>query len=623
MKTPSSRCVSICLLTSLVPIFGLAGGGLANAGPTTPSTPTISITPQTPNFDVKDPTNLQEAANFAWQEFIALTWPAPAQGPTSFQRGVPLTDGSTPYGKPGPTGQVVFETFRHRVEAFPGAGDPNGYDPTKPDIGFSSIPVYRYANGLIPPAPGMKNPAIPPYNNLDEATQITTNSMYAGIVDPHPEMGGNSQTNQVEKILFQAKVNETQYAYVAANKYWGSDANPNLGNILYNSGQFVQTGDSKTYPPPYTNLPPSDPANKKLGTIEIKTAWRRLNKNEDPSKFYTARVRYYVGSVNGGTSTVQGFIDSDQAGETWGLIALHIIQKTPNAPAFIYATFGHINNIVDANGSPIEEPDGTTKPAYVNNQPFIPTLTITPAPNVKGTYQTETTTGSPPAKTNSPQLYYHNTTGQWVTTCPSVNPPLCQQGTDVTKTPATYYMGTVNVNRRLFMIPPTISAANQAAHQAIAAVNNQAVWLNYRLINVQARPIDISNVTAADEPTYYLANEVVETNPSLQHFRGGLVTSGRIFDYDYTGAKDFNTFIVKYPSPNNPVIESKYLMGGCMGCHGSQGQKAGGDFSVLLARGRILAPDIIQADETQGLLMQNLAKRYGIISPGAKKQPVK
>ena len=224
----------------------------------------ITVTPVTPNFDIQDPTNLSEAANFAWQEFIALTWPAPAQGPSTFPRGMPLTDGSVPYGKAGPTGQVVFETFRHKVEVFPGMGNPNGYDAGKPDFGFSSIPVYTYQNGLIPPAPGIKNPAVPPYDNLDEVTQISLNAMYAGAVDPHPSMGGSSQTSQVEKILFQAKVNETQYDYVASNKFWGQDVNPNLATILLNSGSFVQTGDAKTYPGPYINLPPSDPANKKL-----------------------------------------------------------------------------------------------------------------------------------------------------------------------------------------------------------------------------------------------------------------------------------------------------------------------------------------------------------------------
>lgn len=620
-----ARYAKIGLLLSLVFLTGLTLRGSARHA--SPQTPSISVTPQTPNFDVQDPTNLQEAAYFAWQEFIALTWPAPAQGNPSgsFPRGMPLTDGSVPYGKPGPTGQVVFETFRHKVEVFPGGSgiNPNGYDSSKPDYGFSSIPVYHYASGLIPPAPGITNPAIPPYDNLDEVTQISLNAMYAGAVDPHPALGGSSKTSQVEKILFQAKVNQTQYVYVASNTFWGQDANPNLGTILSNSGNFVQTGDAVTYPGPYINLPPSDPVNKKLGTIEIKTAWRRLNKNEDASKFYTARVRYYVGSVSNGVPTVQGFVDSDQVGETWGLVALHIIQKTPNAPTFIYATFGHINNIVDPNGNPVEEPDGTTKSQYVNSPPFIPALNIVPAglqitcPSAPP-YQTEMVAGTAAANTNSPQLYYANVSGKWVTTCASQNPPLCQQSTDGGGTTATFYEGPVNVNRRLYMIPPTITAANRAAQQAISAANSQAVWLNYRLINVQARPIDIANVQPADEPTFFLANEVVETNPSLQHFSGGLnVVSGKIFDYScflfpQPSGKDYNTFVVV--DPNKPVI-NKYTMGGCMGCHGSQGQKAGGDFSVILASGRVSSPDIIQEDETQGAAMLTKAKRYGIVGP--------
>jgi hypothetical protein len=630
MKAQLSRYKVGGLLLTSVLLAAVIGVKLAYPEPVksvNAQVPTITVTPLTPNFDVQDPTNLQEAAYFAWQEFIALTWPAPAQGPTAFPRGVPLADGSVKYGESGPTGQVVFETFRHKVEVFPGTGAPNGYDKAKGDLGFSSIPSYTYASGQIPPAPGIKIPAIPPYDNLDEVTQITTNSMYAGVVDPHPNMGGNSQTDQSEKILFQAKVNETHYNYVASNMYWGSDVNPNLGNILFNSGQFVQTGDSKTYPPPYMNLPPSDPANKKLGTIEIKTAWRRLNPKEDPKKFYTARVRYYVGTINNGNPTITGFVDSDQVGETWGLVALHIIQKTPNAPSFIYATFGHINNIVDANGVPVEEPDGTTKPPYVNSPPFIPALVITPpSTTVKLGYQTETTTGLPAANTNSPQLYYHNTSGQWVTTCANVNLPLCKQDTDAGTPPvkAIFYEGPVNVNRRLFMIPPTITSANQVAHQAIGAVNNNAVWLNYRLVNVQAHPIDITNVTADNMPTYYLANEVVETNPSLQRFSGGLVTSGRIFDVDFLGNKDFNVFVVNNSNPMMPTIASKYLMGGCMGCHGSQGQKQGGDFSVLLARGRVPAPDIIQENETQAALMQMKAKaRFGIPKSAVSPKKVK
>ena len=40
---------------------------------------------------------------------------------------------------------------------------------------------------------------------------------------------------------------------------------------------------------------------------------------------------------------------------TWGLVALHIIQKTPSAPYFIYATFEQADNIKTVGGKPVED----------------------------------------------------------------------------------------------------------------------------------------------------------------------------------------------------------------------------------------------------------------------------
>lgn len=47
-----------------------------------------------------------------------------------------------------------------------------------------------------------------------------------------------------------------------------------------------------------------------------------------------------------------------------------------------------------------------------------------------------------------------------------------------------------------------------------------------------------------------------------------------------------------------------------MGCHGSQGQKSGGDFSVLLARGRVLFPDVIGEDEENAEAARTLSIKY-------------
>jgi hypothetical protein len=69
---------------------------------------------------------LQDAAAFAWQEFIALNWPAVAQTGASGDRETP--DTTKAFGEVDPTfgTPLVWETFRHKVEIFPGTGSPHG-----------------------------------------------------------------------------------------------------------------------------------------------------------------------------------------------------------------------------------------------------------------------------------------------------------------------------------------------------------------------------------------------------------------------------------------------------------------------------------------------------------------
>jgi mono/diheme cytochrome c family protein len=55
------------------------------------------------------------------------------------------------------------------------------------------------------------------------------------------------------------------------------------------------------------------------------------------------------------------------------------------------------------------------------------------------------------------------------------------------------------------------------------------------------------------------------------------------------GLPIYNTFL----RPGAPKGEAwrKLNTGGCVGCHGAQGQQVGGDFSVILARGRVTPPE--------------------------------
>ncbi|HEU0015089.1 MAG TPA: hypothetical protein VFQ45_15475, partial [Longimicrobium sp.] len=283
---------------------------------------------------------------------------------------------------------------------------------------------------------------------------------------------------------------------------------------------------------------------------------------------------------------------------TMGLVALHIIQKTPGQPYFVFATFEQADNLLTASGQPVEDENGAVRAgmdSVLQAAPMDPVITSQfaqdPAPNG---YDTSNIQHQAPAVANSTpgsRLYYVNTPNQ----------PEPQ--------------GVISVNRRVHGIPQTIIDANEAAHAAMtqyAQANNlpAAVWQNYKLINVQYVPIDKQPgvaYTGADSATYYQANIVVETDQNLQVFSGqfqpAFPGNSNTFPLitDWCGSNPTGT-VDGCPTPpaNGPFHNvyaggQGYNMGGCMGCHGNA-QVKGGDFSFILLGGNNSAPDPADAE---------------------------
>jgi len=123
---------------------------------------------------------------------------------------------------------------------------------------------------------------------------------------------------------------------------------------------------------------------------------------------------------------------------------------------------------------------------------------------------------------------------------------------------------------RAHPINPPIPPVNDAVHALFKARDPATIWQYYKLIGVQGMPINGPPTPTPPNPQasyYYLANIVVETNQTLQNFFGA-APNGTVQPFK-------NVYL-------NGAPGSPFQMGGCQGCHGTQGQSIGGDMSRLI-----------------------------------------
>jgi hypothetical protein len=553
----------------------------------------ITITPALP-ADIPggaENADLKTAAEFAWQQFIALNWPAKNGGAI---RGRP--DEQALFADRGGV-PLVWETFRSKVEIYPPGGGPNitphGYAKGAPDYGWNDPPQYPYfdKDAMLPV---MINPCgapspHPAWINLDEISQVGFDYMHAGAAL------GN--TDEEKMIRFTAKANENHYRYVAGNEYWYSSERYQLATNNFtkavSSGEF-QRGTT------YVLFP--------VGTMEAKAAFRRLTPQERNSgRFHVARVRYYERSSAGPCYRE----------EEWGLLALHIIQKTPTAPAYTWATFEQADNLQTAQGHSIEDPDGKI---------VVPGL---PADTPGQAYQDG--------------LYADNTAQKpcvsiaGKTTPPCVadpaSVPFCRDPAarlfyaeirDVKGQPLYNRIpagGNICVTGRDHPIPDTIIGVNREAHAVIADYDKKhglpvSPWRYYKLVNVQAYPFDKAVIgnDPARRATYYTSNIVVETDYTLQHHSGGPETKTGAAPSDLAanfppqvppnGDPQTSTYQNAYILNPDGTFKKRYNMGGCTGCHGEAQVLAGTDYSYIMVQ------PVADQPETAGHGEKTLRGRY-------------
>lgn len=553
----------------------------------------ISPEPPPDPFDGAKEANLISAGAFAWETFIALNWPALEQN-GKVVRDTP--DTKALFG-PRTSAPLVWQTFRNKVEIFPGTNSPTqrphgnkaGDGPAN-RYGYDDPPQYIYANPgqpgqpqSIPACPGQAPVTNAPWINLDETSQIELARMYAGVlggVEPSPL---NSAPQQVR---FLAKANYIEYQYVIQNNLWYSGD----GTPLEKKIKIWQTGiASNSVPDPdaVVTLP--------IGTFEVKSAWRPLAPGEDRGRFHTARVRYYEPSPGPGGNAKPCYREDE-----WALIALHIIEKTPTSPNFIFATFEQADNLLLPDGRPVEDTAGNIMNNPADSRPTTPPLTYADSPT-----NPQVTTVPPDTFCTDvgKRLYFRE-----LPAVPSATNPHPGKGTPVG--------GNICVNSRYEPIGNAIAFLNNYFHDQIndyldrnnvPNTTDRTPWIYYKLVNVQTVPFDEKSISTNTTSTrragnYFQANIVVETDYTLQQFVGRIADDQAPTLYPEKGSlPNFHNVYV----PNGSGF-SKYQMGGCMGCHGNA-QFGGTDFSFILGSNNFnIQPDVPEPDDSTLAMKQQL-----------------
>ena len=353
MRYPHALLVAIAA-TAAAAAFGAVAQprGAPAATPRTAAAPVVSVAAP-PDITPNAPTaTLAQASVFAWDEFFALNWTAKTTD-TSGNSLRDTPDASCAFGNPvcGKNRPLVWQTYRGKVEIFPGTGTGPPNSSTPPSYGYDGGPSYIYSTtGATTPACPNQAAAPAPWVNLDETDEIKVVSMYAGAgPTPVPSASPGTSNSQPQLIRFVAKANRTMYAYVAGYQFWTGTP----------GGTPVPGSPDPTPAAPPYKLPAPTLVSLPNGTIETKSGWRALTPAEAGSgRFVTAPVRYYetTNGSAGGTCWRQG---------TFGLMALHIIQKTPTAPYFVYATFEQADNILTAGGAHVEDDNGRMNPTPI------------------------------------------------------------------------------------------------------------------------------------------------------------------------------------------------------------------------------------------------------------------
>jgi hypothetical protein len=275
--------------------------------PPTPNTidSTCAVIPTDMNGtgDTQGPVDL-----YSWLTFVAVNWPV---DPTNCTANASASILSAP---PDP----VWLSYLTNDEIFVASGLPTGWchTPTTAGARFASAEEARTASrtsqlAKLPPkvrALAEQHPEVRLFLHHNSKSHDALMSTTTLTSAPSQLKGILDATNQVVTdqngrfVRYTVSMGPIEYQYIIQNKLW------------------TKAGQQATGALNFTN-----------GSMELKAVWKVLSANDVSTHFFTQQAIVYNdedGNPSPGTNPV-----------TVGLAGLHIIQKTPRQPHWLWSTF--------------------------------------------------------------------------------------------------------------------------------------------------------------------------------------------------------------------------------------------------------------------------------------------
>lgn len=131
-----------------------------------------------------------------------------------------------------------------------------------------------------------------------------------------------------------------------------------------NKLEFDQIASAKLYL--RANL--TQPITFKNGALDVKSAWIDMKGVPNPERYYTKRA------------LVRDPLSGKCSLKDMGLVGLHIVQKTPSRPQWIWSTFEHVDNVPGQRGAHGTFNDGSGTPMPDKNPNKLEDVTTKPTP---------------------------------------------------------------------------------------------------------------------------------------------------------------------------------------------------------------------------------------------------